>query len=345
MNSWTDKIGTGRRLAAALAVLAAGLLMLSPLPAKAGSLTQVKYEEVIRSVFYLPSYLAFSKGYFKAQGLDVSMKTSWGSDKGTAALLSGNADIVLVGPETAVYIQKGESPEKVRIFCGLTATDGSMLVSRKKIDNFAWQDLKGKTIMSWRMGSMPALFFEHLLISNGIDPKKDVDILTNLAAPARHGAFAAGKGDFATFFEPDVSKMIDNGTAHYVTSVGREVGYVDYTAFMATQSFISKNPEIIQAWTNAIQKAQTYAMTADTNQIAKEVASFFPKIDVALIAQSVDRYRSLHILKTNPLVEKKAIDKLQDLLVEGGLLKTSDRVKYEDIVETRFAQKAMADAK
>ena len=90
--------------------------------AEAKSLTPVRYEEVIRSVFYLPSYVALSKGFFKEEGLDVSMKTSWGSDKGTAALLSGNADIVLVGPETAVYIQRGESPEKGRIFCGLTAT-------------------------------------------------------------------------------------------------------------------------------------------------------------------------------------------------------------------------------
>ncbi len=71
-------------------------------------LTPVRYEEVIRSIFYLPSYVALAKGYFKDEGLDVSMKTAWGSDKGVAALLSGTADIVLVGPETTVYIQNQE---------------------------------------------------------------------------------------------------------------------------------------------------------------------------------------------------------------------------------------------
>jgi NitT/TauT family transport system substrate-binding protein len=311
--------------------------------ANAQTLIPVRYEEVIRSVFYLPSYIALSKGFFKDEGLDVSMKTSWGSDKGTAALLSGNADIVLVGPETAVYIQKGESPEKVRIFCGLTATDGSMLVSRQNIESFDWKSLKGKTILSWRVGSMPALFLEHILRANGLNPIKDVDIISNLAAPARHGAFVSGTADFATFFEPDVSTMETNGTGHFVTSIGRQVGNIDYTVFMATQSFIAKKPEVVQAWTNAIFKAQQYALEADPQVIAKEVAQFFLKVNLDLIARSIKRYRTLNIFKTNPLVESAAIEGLQNLLVEGGLLKEQERVNYEDIVITTFAQKAMGE--
>ncbi|MCK5165616.1 MAG: ABC transporter substrate-binding protein [Desulfobacula sp.] len=308
---------------------------------QAKQLTPVKYEEVIRSVFYLPSYVALSKGYFKDEGLDVSIRTSWGSDKGIAALLSGNADIVLVGPETAVYIQNGESPEKVRIFCGLTATDGSMLISRNKIESFDWQNLKGKTIMSWRKGSSPALFLEHILRAKGFNLKTDVTIINNIAAPARHGAFVAGNADFATFFEPDVSKMAFSKTGYFVTSIGRQVGNIDYTVFMATQSFINKKPEVVQAWTNAIAKAQKYSLEANAAVIAKEVAQFFPKINEEFIAQSIDRYRQLSILKASPLVEPAAIKALQDLLVEGGLLKPDQRVKYEDIVVTQFAKKAM----
>jgi NitT/TauT family transport system substrate-binding protein len=311
------------------------------LSAEEKKLTPVRYEEVIRSVFYLPSYVAFAKGFFKEEGLDVSMKTSWGSDKGTAALLSGNADIVLVGPETAVYIQKGESPEKVRIFCSLTATDGSMLVSRQKLDSFDWKSLKGKTILSWRVGSMPALFLEHILRSHGLDPEKDVNVITNLAAPARHGAFASGTGDFATFFEPDVATMEKNGTGHFVTSIGRAVGNVDYTVFMATNSFITKNPKIVQAWTNAIYKAQKYSHQADPAVIAKEIAEFFPKVDLDLLEKSVRRYRDLDILRKDPLVPPDGIQGLQDLLAEGGLLKPEQRVTYEQVVVTEFAKKAM----
>lgn len=326
---------------AVVVMLTGALLSAMCVSADAQTLTPVRYEEVIRSVFYLPSYVALSKGYFKAEGLDVIMKTSWGSDKGIAALLSHNADIVLVGPETAVYIQNGESPEKVRIFCGLTATDGSMLVSRNKIDSFDWQMLKGKKIMSWRVGSMPALFLEHVLRANGLDPIKDVTIINNLAAPARHGAFASGASDYATFFEPDVSKMAADGTGHFVTSIGRQVGNIDYTVFMATQPFIAEKPQVVQAWTNAIFKAQKYSLEADAGVIAREVAQYFPKVELSLIAKSIERYRQLSILKASPLVEPDAIAGLQDLLVEGGLLKADNRVKYEDIVTTEFAKKAM----
>lgn len=337
----TDRLKINLRKIVTAAVITAILIPGLIASSAAETLTPVKYEEVIRSVFYLPSYVAFSKGYFKAEGLDVSIKTSWGSDKGTAALLSGNADIVLVGPETAVYIQKGVSPEKVRIFCGLTATDGSMLISRDKVDTFEWQSLKGKTIMSWRIGSMPALFLEHILRTNGLDPKSDVNIINNLAAPARHGAFVSGKGDFATFFEPDVAKMSANGTGHFVTSIGRQVGNIDYTVFLATQSFIDNKPEVVQAWTNAILKAQRYSLETDAAVIAKEIAPFFPKIKPEFLVKSIQRYRQLSILKTSPLVEQAAIDSLQDLLIEGGLLKPEERVKYEDIVVTRFAKNAL----
>jgi len=332
------------------AVIASLLLSGIALPAvgyggEKKGLTPVRYEEVIRSVFYLPSYVAFAKGYFKEEGLDVSMKTSWGSDKGTAALLSGNADIVLVGPETAVYIQKGESPVKVRIFCGLTATDGSMLVSRQKVQSFDWKNLKGKTILSWRVGSMPALFLDHILRANGLDPAKDVNIITNLAAPARHGAFVSGTGDFATFFEPDVAMMEKKGNGYFVASVGKALGDIDYTVFMATQPYIAKNPRVVQAWTNAIVKAQKYSHQAEPQVIAKEISEFFPQVDLDLIAQSVRRYRDLQILKKSPLVEPAAIQGLQDLLAEGGLLKKEQRVTYEEVVVTEFAKKAMGLAK
>src|SRR5690606_30129438 len=116
------------------------------------STTKVRYEEVVRSVLYTPMYVALSTGYSKQVGMDVSMKTSQGTDKGMAALLSGSADIILVGPEAAIYVANSESPVKPKIFAGLTATDGFLLMSRTPADKFKWEDLKGKKVMSFRPG-------------------------------------------------------------------------------------------------------------------------------------------------------------------------------------------------
>src|SRR5437868_14792680 len=73
-------------------VLLAASLMAAAIPASAQPakpLVKVRYEEVIRSVLYVPMYVALNQGYFKDAGLDVGMKTSQGTDKGMAALLSG----------------------------------------------------------------------------------------------------------------------------------------------------------------------------------------------------------------------------------------------------------------
>src|SRR5690606_11368890 len=103
-------------------------------------------------------YVALDQGYFKDEGLDVSIRTSQGTDKGMAALLSGSADIVLIGPEASVYVANSESPVKTQVFAGLTATDGFLLLKREPSDTFDWSMLKGQKVMTFRPGSNPDVF-------------------------------------------------------------------------------------------------------------------------------------------------------------------------------------------
>jgi len=125
--------------------LAAASLSLAPRAlAQPKPQVKIRYNEVVRSILYAPAYVAIAKGYFTEAGLDVSMTTAQGGDKSMAALLSGGADLALMGPETAVYVLNSDSPTKARIFCGLTATDGFMLVGREKVDRLDWKTLKGK---------------------------------------------------------------------------------------------------------------------------------------------------------------------------------------------------------
>ena len=152
-----------------------------------------------------------------------------------AALLSDGADIALIGPETAIYVQISDSPTKARIFCGLTATDGFMLVGREKVDKFDWKMLKGKEILGFRPGSTPLLFLEAALRKNGLDPQTDVKLTNNVGIPARVGSWLAGQNQYAIFIEPDASQLELDGKAHFLASIGETVGFADYTAFMATR--------------------------------------------------------------------------------------------------------------
>jgi NitT/TauT family transport system substrate-binding protein len=321
-------------------VAAAALSLSRRAFAQAKPPVKIRYNEVVRSTLYTPAYAAMSKGSFTQAGLDLTMATAQGGDKSMAALLSGAADIALIGPETAIYVQTSDSPTKVRIFCGLTATDGFMLVGRDKVDKFDWKMLKGQEILGFRPGSTPLLFLEAALRKNGIDPQADVKLVNNIGVPARVGAWLAGQGRYAIFIEPDASQLELDGKAHFMASIGETVGFADYTAFMATEKYIHDNPAVIQAWTDAIAKGMTWTASAPAAEIAAVMQQYFPGVDPKALLAAAQRYQRLKIWKSTPVIEPAAIEKFQDILVQGHVLDPGRRVKFADLVLTEFAAKA-----
>src|SRR5258707_208534 len=263
---------------------------------------KIRYNEVVHSILYAPAYVAMARGYFAEAGLDVAMTTAQVGEKSMAALMSDGADIALIGPETAIYVQISDSPTKARIFWGLTATDGFMLVGREKVDTFDWKMLKGKEILGFRPGSTPLLFLEAALRKNGIDPQTDVKLNNNVGVPARVGAWLAGQNQFAIFIEPDASQLELDGKAHYLASVGETVGFADYTAFMATEKYIHDNPAVIQAWTDAIYQAMKWTASAPAAEIAKTLEPFFPGVSPQAMLGAATRYQKLKIWKSTPAI-------------------------------------------
>ena len=301
--------------------------------------TKVRYSEVVHSILYAPAYVALGRGFFEDAGLDVTMTTAQGGDKSLAIMVTNQADVGLIGPETAIYVQNSDSPTKIPIFCGLTATDGFMLVGREKVDKFDWNMLRGKEILGFRPGSTPLLFLEAALRKNGLDPQKDVKLMNNVGIPARVGSWLAGQNQYAIFIEPDAAQLELDGKAHYLASVGETVGFADYTTFMATQKFIKERPEVLQSWTNAIAKAMTWTADAPIPELVKTLEQFFPGVNQKALTAAAERYRRLKIWKTSPVIEPAAIEKFQDILIQGGVLEASKRVKFQDLVVTEFFNK------
>jgi NitT/TauT family transport system substrate-binding protein len=344
----SGRIGRCTRWSARLCLFAAvASFAVSAMPTAALAQTKVRYVEVVRNLAYLPSYVAMAKGYFKDEGLDISLTTAQGGEKAAAMILSGGADITLVGPEVVVYVRNSESPEKMKIFCALTGTPTNFIMSRKKIapGDFKWPMLKGATFLGWRPGSTPELFLEYAMHKNGIDAAKDLKLLTNIGVPARMGAWLSGTGDFSIFSEPEATVIEREGKGYRAGFVGKEIGRVDYTLFAATQSYIAKNPKVIQGFTNAIYKAQRDLKSADPQQIGQIVAEFFPGVTPAQIAEVVQRYREVDLWPADPAVYEASINTLQDILIHGGVQKPDQRVKYSDVVTNTFADAAKAAVK
>ena len=70
--------------------------------------------------------------------------------------------------------------------------------------------------------------------------------------------FSEGSGDFTVEFEPSATALESEGKGHVVASLGTDSGYVPYTAYSAKKSYLDKNPDVIQSFTNALQKGMDF---------------------------------------------------------------------------------------
>jgi len=300
---------------------------------------KVRIGEVTRSLFYAPQYVAIEKGFFKEEGLEVELTTTWGGDKTMTALLSDGIDVALVGSETSIYVDQQGSTDPVINFAQLTQTDGTFLVSRKKIDNFSWEQLKGSVFLGQRKGGMPQMAGEFTLKKHQIDPHKDLQLIQNIDFANISSAFASGTGNYVQLFEPTASQFEKDGIGHVVASFGTESGKLPYTVFMSKKSYIDKNQETIQKFTNAIQKAQKWVASQPPEETAKVIAPYFKEIQPDIMASSVKRYLEQGSFAPDPILDEEEWNNLQDIMEEAGELK--QRADYRKLVNTTFAQKAL----
>ena len=172
---------------------------------KKEELTTIKVNEVTRSVFYAPQYVAINNGYFKENELNIELTTGQGADAVMTAVLSNQCDIGFAGPEASIYVYNEGKEDYTQVFAQLTKKDGSFLVARNQTENFSWQDLKGKTVIPGRKGGVPYMTLEYVLKKNGINPQKDTTLDDSIKFDLMAGAFASGNSDYVTLFEPTLS--------------------------------------------------------------------------------------------------------------------------------------------
>lgn len=305
---------------------------------KDASMTKITLNEVAHSIFYAPQYVAIEKGYFKDAGIDLTLVTGFGADKVMTALISGDADIGFMGSESSIYVYAEGSSDYAVNFAQLTQRAGNFLVARTPMPDFDWSDLKGKTILGGRAGGMPQMLLEYILKKNNIDIKNDLEIVQNIDFGSTAAAFTSGLGDFTAEFEPTATLLENEGAGSVVASLGVESGYVPYTAYCVKKSYLEKNPEVVEAFTNAIQKGLDYVNTHSAEEIAAVIAPQFAETDIETITKIVTRYKEQDTWKGDTIFEKESFDLLVDILKEAGELK--EDVPYKDLVDTTYAKKA-----
>lgn len=305
---------------------------------------KIKVAEVARSVFYAPQYVAISKGYFQEEGLEIELINANGADKVTAALLSGDIQIGLQGPEPTIYLYKQNKTNYLINFAQLTRTDGSFIFGRYPINNFSLNDLKGKSILGGRKGGVPEMTLEYILKEEGLevgqdDSTKDVNVRTDIAFAALAGSFLDGEGDFVSLFEPTATNLVNQNKAYLLAATADYAGEITYTGYTTSINYFNKNQEIIEKFTKALYKGQQFVEIATDEEIAKLIQPFFIDVDIDTLISVVNRYRSINGWCKNPIFSEKGFDRLQNIIICAGEL--DSKVNFNDLVDLKIAKKVV----
>ena len=325
-----------KRIGCALLMLALLLTLPMGCKQKEGPLKRVELHEVTRSVFYAPQYVALNLGYFEEEGLAVNITTSGGSDKAMTALLSGDADICLAGPETAVYVYNAGQEKHPLVVGQLTKRDGSFLLSRTDEPGFTWESLKGKTIIGGRKGGMPLMTLCYVLRQHGLTPGVDVEVIDSIQFNMMGPAFEGGTGDYVTLFEPTATQMQNAGKGYIVANVGLESGSIPYTAYLVTPEKLEKDPETVTAFLRAVYRAQQYCATASDEEIARAMEPSFPDTSLESLMIVAHSYRETDSWKRELTMEAEDYARLLDVIDGAGEL--TARPPFGKLVDNGLAE-------
>lgn len=293
----------------------------------------MRLNEVTRSVFYTPQYVAMELGYFKDYALDVRLISAEGSDKTMTALLSHQADIGLLGSSAAINVKSQGKEKSPIMFAQLTQRDGSFLVGRDQ--NFDWNDLKGKEIIAGRKGGVPEMVFEYILKSKGFDITKDITLLNNIQFNLMGIAFSRGVGDYVCLFEPTASLLMKEKSLYILKSLGAECKEMPYTCYCSLPEYLESNPKTIQDFTNAIHKAQKWVKSHSAKEIAEVIATYFVDASPELLESCIQNYLKNDVWCETPCINESSFELMQEIMTQAGELDT--KVNFDDLVTNKFA--------
>ena len=319
-----------------IVLLLVAMLMFVPAGLAQEKLERVTLNEVTHSVFYAPQYVAIELKFFEEEGIEIDLVNGGGSDRSMTAILVSEADIGLMGPETAVYVYNQGKEDHAMIIGQLTNTDGSFLVGREDNDDFDWQELKGTTIIGGRPGGMPLMTLLYVLKQKGLMPGMDVNVRTDIQFNLMAGAFEGSNADYVTLFEPTASLTEKAGKGFIVASVGAQSGPVPYTAYMVRKSLLYKKGDLYYRFIKAVAKGQKWVSDHTPEEIAEAIAPQFPDADMELLTAVARNYQSIGAWCETPVMREEDFVRMQDIIEGAGEL--SSRVPFEAIVDNTIAQ-------
>jgi NitT/TauT family transport system substrate-binding protein len=282
-----------RRAVVAIALCVPGLVFAAP----SGALekTQMTIAMGGKSLYYLPLTIAERLGYFKAEGLDVTIADFAGGSKAAQALLGGSADVAAGSYEYAITLKaKGIDIEGIVLLGRYSGM--ALAVDKKHASKYKTpKDLKGMTVGLTAPGSSTNMLLNNLLIKNGLRPT-DVSVIGVGTTSGAIAAVKQGSIDAIINLDPVISKLERDGDVVVVADARNAEGMKDVYggAYMAgclfvNSAFAARNPNSTQALVNAMVRSLRWLRDASPDKVVEVVGPEYYGDDKALYKEALSK--------------------------------------------------------
>ncbi|KAF2109674.1 hypothetical protein BDV96DRAFT_624365 [Lophiotrema nucula] len=289
---------------------------------------------------YLPEYIALRHGFFREQGLDVTVNIPTPWDGVLDALADGTADMALGG--IWVPSMYRDRVQDYTVFAQIANRCPLALLTHGNGEGFKLADVIGKTVlMKSGGGASVGLFFKMLLRENGIDPKS-VDYIQDLDGVMLGNLFQGGMGDY---FVTDNLSALAMAERNSNVSVAMEMvsqGDIPWSVYYRETATITADVlDAQKQFCIALEKGIDWVLQHDAESFRDELAELFPTVPVEVAVSVTNGFRR-DGMWTSTSVSRTGFDRWQVGLAGARLVK--EPIAYDDIVDNGPASAAQIEA-
>ena len=298
------------------------------------------------ALYYLPLTITERLGYFKDEGLNVRISDFAGGTRSLEAVVGGSADVVSGSYEHTINMQSKKIDFQAFVLAGASPQISIGIVTAKAAHYKGPKDLKGLKVGVSAPGSSTNMVVNYFIAGGGLKPT-DVSIIGIGAGANVIAAVDQGRVDVISQTDPAVTILEKQGKIKIIaetrTPAGTEKlfgGPMPAASLYAPIEFIRKNPNTVQALTNATVRALLWMQEATPQQILDTVPEEYLLGDKAMYLFAYNNVKTA-FSKDGMFSEAGAKTTLKTLATFNPAIKPAE-IRLDETYTNEFVKKALA---
>jgi NitT/TauT family transport system substrate-binding protein len=278
------------------------------------------------SAFYSPLIATIAGGFLRDEGFAPQHSIAAAGTSAIEGLVRGTVDVCQSAPSQGFGpLEKGQTPPPVLHFAQINEKDGFFLTGRVPDPTFAWDRLRGRSVLVDH-GGQPLAMFKYACHRRGLE----FSALKALNAPSDQmdRVFRQGEGEYIHQQGPAPQQLEHDGVGHVVASVGDAIGPCAFSSLAATRDWLTT--DAARRFMRAYRRARAWLLATPAAQVAEAEASFFPDIARPVLTATIAYYQKLGCWSPHVEITRPAFEVTLDVFQHAGLI--TRRHRYEDIV-------------